>query len=1089
MHSIGAESVVFRVRGDETILWELPRLGTEVLITLLERDTQAKPEYKPDYKPDPDSREFLYPGDGVSLSAVCRINQCLASTTNNGLVVIRVGQVESRTYRELVTNQSCSCCNYPLEAGCFHGVIFNSCQGEVEIAGNVRRFNAEKMPKLCKIELSDGTAIVRMRRTIADTDGDTAPKVTPETVRPEHVRPSSPSPSPSKKTETPSMLDQILEQVMRKHHLANTPGLNLIAKCSNFGCGSNKEGTGVIFILIGSANSLRYKETILGQTCPSCHQPIPLTSFKGIAFFQCKAKVVINGEETEYVAGRIPEMCGLSLEGAEVEITVLERRVGAASAGKESPKGQRLKPSKGNIGHSDKHDRTFTRACIGLNLEAMCMNPSCEASIVVIPCPKITECEYATLLNDLTCPGCQCVIPPICCIGITLVKCKAEVRIGNEKHIVTAEGDETVDFKVDVQGSEVYVKILHRNIYSSGELSGGIGKEYLSSCTGLNCVVICENPDCLAFKENSGIVTVNFQDISAGVLREVASSMMCPACIQHLPFASIKEVVFVRCSGQIQIGSENLTFNSLGSKTSDFLVFPDGPQVTFDITKTDSIRDVLVPEKGLNLLARCSNASCPSQSQPILEGIVRLKIGEVTDCRLQRLIQGKLCPLCYHTLHPSDFKSTAYTQCAARVQTLGLVVSYLLGQSVESVNIGLSKDPVVDILPIRTKNIALEPYGSPYKQMKRGMNLKVVCSNLDCPSKKSSDGFVIISLPEMKLYTFKDLYSTVRCPSCDGMLSRMILLTLSFIHCRAEMLVGKDRFILKAASGEVIDFKPDSSVSDVKIHVMEEEADTSLLFPDGQTEGSTSKGATLSHHSVCHGLNFKIDCSNPTCEAVKASEYVMIESGHLIDCNLRIPMQLLHCSSCEDKIYPNQVKNVTFLCCSGEITIHGKKDKFNPTGQATADFKIPNDSSPVIVKVFSREYNIVQNPALGFLQKQYTKHHNGINFHCYCNNLPCVAVRDNSGIVIVQRDDIFVNKHGYKPSTCYFSQEISHLNCTACGFPLRKYYVWGVGLLHCRGTITRDGSLVEHFSPSMGRVQQYALDTGDTSLRIEFQLI
>ena len=287
------------------------------MITLLERDLDPKP----------DSKEFLYPGDGVNLSAVCSNNQCPASTTNKGLVVVRVGRVESRTYRELVTNQSCSCCNYPLEAGCFHGVVFNSCQGEVEKSGNVQRFNAHKIPQFCKIDLSDDMAIVRMRQTI--TDIDTAPESAPETVRPEHVKPSS------------FPMKQMAEQAIGEHHSPHTPGLNLWSKCPNSACAFNKR---TILIGVGSADSLRYKEIILGQTCPSCHQPIPLTSFQGVVFFQCKAKVVSNGEQTEYVVGRIPELCEISLEGAEVEITVLERRL--VTTGIESPKSQILKPSK-----------------------------------------------------------------------------------------------------------------------------------------------------------------------------------------------------------------------------------------------------------------------------------------------------------------------------------------------------------------------------------------------------------------------------------------------------------------------------------------------------------------------------------------------------------------------------------------------------------------------------------------------------------------------------------------------------------------------------------------------------------------------
>ena len=1326
---IGVKSVVFRVRGDETVLWELPYQGADVLITILERDPEPKT----------DSKEFLYPGDGVNLSAVCRNNMCQASKTNNGLVVVRAGRVESQTYRELLNNRSCPSCNHPLEARCFHGVIFNSCQGEVEIAGNVQKFNAQQTPKLCKIDLSDPTAVVRMRQTI--TDIHSARNNNPHIVTAVQEVSSSP-----KETDALSLLDKILEEVMRKHlYLRTTPGLNLLAKCSNFRCPSIEKGIGVVCIGIGSANSIQYKEVILGQTCPSCHQPVPLTSFQGIMFIHCRAKVVIRGEETEYVAGRIPEVCGLNLEGAEVEITVLERRGTEITLGIESPK--IFKSTKGSLGHSDSSEKHFTRACIGLNLEAMCINPTCEASVVVVPCPNITECEYSSLLTGLACPGCQCGIPPLCFIGITLVKCKAEVKIGNEEHIVTAEEDETVDFKVNLQGPKVYVNILKRHIFSSGELSGG-SEKYLRSATGINGVVVCENPDCLAFKENDGQVIVNFQDVSGGVLREVAKNMICPACFQDLRLSNLKAVVFVRCSGQIQIGSENETFSSVGRTVSTFRILSEGPEVTFSIThksddgievlkksenmsyasachginleahcpnarcsaykenngfvnlmcghmmacdyrvaiqtltcpscsmsipptcfrgvalvrcrgkiligqekkffqptgdeihkipiphdgtpvkielyskdnyqssytelgssdrtymevcdgvnfiafckntscqafkeydgcvrvkrdekfiekngfpatrcnycreiqrllcpscgnplnanfvegvalirckgtlessgksenflaernniirhkfdksdvsavieykvdETMSLRSSFIPGKGLNLLARCSNTSCPSQSQPSLAGVVSLKIGEVTDCRLQRFIQDKTCPLCNHALSPASFICARYTQCTARVKTTDFVISYLFGQRTEFIPIAIGKDPVVDILPVPTKNLSLEPVGSPYSRMKRGMNLKVICSNLECASKKSTDGIVIISLQEMRLYKFKDLFSTVECPSCHTILSHMTLLTLSFIYCRVEILVREERFIIEAGSGEAIDFKPDPSVSDVTIHVMEEEGENSVLFPNNQSEGSISKGSSLSPCSICHGLNFTVECSNPVCEAVKKSQCVMIQSGHLIDCDLRPVMQSLNCSSCEARISPRQVKDVTFHCCSGEITIGGKKEKFNPTGDTTCDFKIPNDNSPVIVKVNHREYRIIHNPALGLFRIFYLKHHNGINFHCYCNNPSCTAFKEINGLVVVQRNNLLVEKHGYNPSICHYSQEISQLNCTSCGTHLRKYYVWGVGLVHCRGTITRDGSPPEPFYPSTGRVIRYQLDAEDTSLKIEFRL-
>ena len=104
------------------------------------------------------------------------------------------------------------------------------------------------------------------------------------------------------------------------------------------------------------------------------------------------------------------------------------------------------------------------------------------------------------------------------------------------------------------------------------------------------------------------------------------------------------------------------------------------------------------------------------------------------------------------------------------------------------------------------------------------------------------------------------------------------------------MLVGKDRFVNKSWIWEVIDFKPDSSAG-IKIHVMDEERNT---FDEQRSK-------------ILPQLNLSwpqlyVECPNPTCEAVKRSEYVMIQSGHIIDCDLRSAMQSLNCSSCEARI-------------------------------------------------------------------------------------------------------------------------------------------------------------------------------------------
>ena len=974
-----------------------------------------------------------------------------------------------------------------------------------------------------------------------------------------------------------SLDSMFAEAIYRNIELATTPGLNLLAKCSNVECSSHRKDVGHICIGVGRAVSVQYKHVILAQPCPSCHQPIQLTSFRGILLLSCKAKVDICGEETEYVADQCPVGIWLSKGSPDVVITVLERTEPAISTGSIGI----YQSSTATRSQFDSNEKSFTRACIGLNLEATCNNHACDATIVVIPCPKITESNYSSLLTGASCPGCQRAIPPIKFIGITLVKCKAEIRVGGEEHILTAEGDKTVDFKVNLQGPEVYVKILKRDISSSGELSGGRGKEYLSSTIGINIVMHCLNPECVAFTENDGQVILNCQDVSVGVVREVAKNRICPSCYMPLSLSTIKAVVFVRCSGQIHIGWQTESFNSTGRETSDFRVFSDGSDVSFAITdrsgpadsfsksalgstgkayttacdglnfiafcrntncqayrendgsvvvkrneqfierngfqstrcnysieiqklacpscenpltannvdgvglvrckgsietrgksenfiadtddlvrhrsskldsstvivykidQTRAMMKALIPEKGLNLSAMCSNPSCPTQ---LLEGAVAIKIGEVTQCSLLLMVQARQCPQCNVTIPRDNYIMITFTQCTARVRNKdGSVSSFIVGEKVEGIPICLNQEPVIDILPVQVKEVFKEPFGSPYLQMKRGMNLKVICPKQDCASKDSAkkDGIIIISLQEMKIYTFTDLHSTVTCPFCQTMLSKMTLLTLSFIHCRAELSFRIGRFVIEAGRGEAIDFKPNSFTSDVIIHVMEKGSDTPLIFPDKEQERPTNKGSTFSRHSLCHGLNFTAHCSNPSCEADKSmSSMVMIKSGHLIDCDVRPAMQSLNCPFCDDKLYPNQVKQVTFLCCSGEITINGKLERFNATGQSTSDFDIPSDDSPIVLKVYQRDYHIIHTPALCFLRQRYTKHENGVNFHCYCKNMACRAVIEGNGLVVIPRDNKMVLKHGYNPYACCYSKEILQLFCISCGAHLNKYYVW-----------------------------------------------
>ena len=719
------------------------------------------------------------------------------------------------------------------------------------------------------------------------------------------MHPSYSEQEPPSRVDLSSQLDLILAELIGNNIKLDTiPGLNLLAKCSNNACSSNKEGVRHICIGVGGADSLQYRHLIAERKCPSCYQPIPLTGFRGVLFLECKAKVTICGEEQMFVADSSPVGHWLGIDGPDIEITVFDYEDPAISTGSISV------TSKDNISRMDADGKSLTGACVGLNLQATCNNPACDSQTVVIRCRNIREVDYFSLIKGLACPGCDCEIPKLNFIGISLIKCQAEIRVGYKTHILKADGNDTADFQVDPQGPEVHIKLLN---------------------------------------------------------------------------------------------SEKFRFCNLP----------------------------LMPQKGLTLMAKCSNPSCSSQSSPLLDGVILFSMGEVVDYRLQVVLHNMQCPQCFHTVPSNCFIATLVTDCTARVRDTEGSSCYIMGDHPEIFPLSLHKDPVIDILPVQVKQVPLEPRGSPYKRMKRGMNLKIICMNNACDSQGRDGGIVISSFPEMKKYTYLDILDSVCCPYCYTPLSKMFLLCLSFVGCRAEIFVGGERFVVEAGDEEALDFKPDSFAPEVTIDLMELDLNksftSSVSVPCNRRVGSTGKGGKFSHNSVCHGLNLLARCLNSSCDAVNNNNYVMIQSGHLIDCDLRPVMQCLFCPFCEALISPNQVESVTFLCCSGEITIGGTTNRFNPTGKNTSDFKITNDNLPVIVKVTHREYHTVENPTMGFLKNPFTKHHSGINYHCSCRNPACISANEINGLVIFQRDERFVLTHGYSPSVCNYSEEISQL--------------------------------------------------------------
>ena len=547
---IGVESVVFRVRGEETVLWELPYQGSEVSITILDRD--------PESKIASESKEFLYPGDGVNLSAVCRNNQCQASITNNGLVVIRVGQVESQTYRELLNNRSCPSCNYPLEPQCFHGIIFNSCKGEVEISGNIQRFNALQMPKLFKIDLSESIAIIRMRKNINDIHAD------------------------HNITEISNDRTVAMKRGGDKFYVSTCYGINFEARCSNEKCSAYKENDGFVIIMSGHMMSCDYRAAIQTLACPFCNMSIPPTSFLGVALVRCRGEIHIGLEKKVFHSkGDDVQKIPISYGSTRVKIVLYTKE------SYQSPLVPRTDSGSGN--------RDFSKVADGINLLTTCKNPSCQASITnngfaVIKAGRIESQTSRELVSNRSCPSCNHPIEPRSIGSIIFVNCYGEVKIAGDLQEFDANKIPKM-CNVDLSNPNVIIRIRQTTVGirfvpnnskqtvghgpskpSSSKRADGLsmleqllvgakGKQlHLQSTPGLNLVAKCFNVRCASKGNKHSVIHIGIGSANRLRYKDAIIGQNCPSCHQPVPLNNFEGVLFFQCRAKVVICGEETEY-------------------------------------------------------------------------------------------------------------------------------------------------------------------------------------------------------------------------------------------------------------------------------------------------------------------------------------------------------------------------------------------------------------------------------------------------------------------------------------------------------------------------------------------------
>ena len=1154
--TIADKSAVFTVSRDETVLWEFLFEGPEVRISIHKRELEVEPAAV--------SRAYLFPTNGINLVGLCSYRECVAFKDNKGVVVIRVGLIESGVFQDLVKYRSCPSCHHEMSPDGFQSITFLGCHSEVERDGMIETFDAVSTPKNIKLHTSGSKAVIRVKKDTPDTTLSTR--------------------NPDRMDYMVDLLFDMFGSLIMSLTFSNLePGINFIAECPNKKCG-------LVTIPSGHTLSCKYTQAIRGKDCPKCRQPLPIANFKGVMFLLCIARVTIGGKVSVYQAGRIVEVCKLNPEGIEADLEVIERDDGAETTGE---------LSKGNWNSS-------RRVCSGLNFEALCINPKCSEAIVIIPCPRVEECEYLLLIPTLKCPSCDTSIPIPFFIGFSLVRCRAEVKIGPECKIVSAKGretkdfrieivgppvtikilsrdiatsgtvsevgpgqdylrvanglniaaecynpdclariendgvvtikaahitncvlseavlclmcpscctnvtyhqvigitfvgcegevkvggqtekfavvgDKTIDFRIDHDGPDVFIKILNRDISRSGTLSKvGPEQDYLRVANGLNIAAECYNPDCLARIENDGVVNIKAAHITNCVLSEAVLELMCPSCCRRVTYYQVIGITFVRCEGEVRVGVQTEKFAVVGDKTIDFRISDDGPDVFINITKVEEEKCFFLG-KGLNLVAKCLNPTCEVKNHPKLDQMVFMNLGTVHSCDLHQVANSMKCPFCDQNIPTENILRIGFKQCTAEVKNAKDVKIYLSGSRLHLIEFDLSYQ--VDILPVSYREVSIsQSAGNQYSQLVAGMNVQAICSHPGCEAKKTQNGQVSISCGEMKQFKLKEVFTRLGCPSCKSPLSQLIIICLTFMECQAIVDASEKKYFIEAEKDEAVDLEIGSITQESSILIIDLDQD----YPEGVEGDSISKSGLLSYASLCRGINLKASCPNPSCVSSKRSHYIHIMSGHLINFDYRSAVQTLSCPSCEVYIPPEEFRGVTLLECVGEIQIGDKIQKITANKDSTQSINIRNDGSEVKIRITHRSYKVLNHPLRPYMVMRFMRTCNGLNFRCYCKNPSCPAVKEEDGLVMVQRDNPFAKAHNFSYTVCNYCEEISKLVCPACSTPLKKYYVWGIGVTRCNGRITRNGSPPEKFDPSLGRVAFYALDRDDTSVRIEF---
>ena len=446
-----------------------------------------------------------------------------------------------------------------------------------------------------------------------------------------------------------------------------------------------------------------------------------------------------------------------------------------------------------------------------------------------------------------------------------------------------------------------------------------------------------------------------------------------------------------------------------------------------------------------------------------------INLGTVQGCKVHQVVTDIKCPLCGQKIPTENIIAVGFLQCTAQIKNAQGVKIYLIGSSQHLMPLDLSWE--IDIFPLSYRQVSTQ------NLLVAGMNIQAVCSHLECEARKTQNGRIFISGGELKHFKLGEVLKKLSCPSCKSSLSVLAMKSLTFMRCRALIETSGKEYLIETGENEVIDLEIELLTPESSILIL----DLDQKFPEGVKKVSIDSGE-FSYKALCRGVNFRASCPNPSCVSSQKHHFVNIMAGHLINFDYRAAVRTLLCPSCGVHIPPEQVKGVHLLECVGKIQIDDKIQEITANKNNVQSIDFRNDGSEVKITITQRVYNIDTVPLSRFTGIPYKRLCNGLNFCCYCKNPSCPAVKEGNGLVFVRRDNTFARANNYSNTVCNYIEEVSNLFCPACLVPLKKYYVWGIGVTRCTGKIMRDGSPPKTFNPWFGKVALYALDRDDVSV-------